>query len=109
VGDSVVQRQAWLMREEELSEPAAYDKARTEYYNHKHSAEVEKRVAKEEAMAYGAFFGPGALEIGMQLEDQQYENWKEWAIKESNALKQLQSSAYGEGEAPEDPTAPALA
>ncbi|KAK3073717.1 mitochondrial ribosomal small subunit component, partial [Teratosphaeriaceae sp. CCFEE 6253] len=60
------------------------------------------RVAREEALSTGAFFGPGPQEIGMKLEDQQYEKWKEWAIKEVAALKQLQSGAYT-GQESEEP------
>jgi hypothetical protein len=30
----------------------------------------------------------------MQLEDQAYRDWKAWAIKETQALKQLQGAAY---------------
>ncbi|KAK5127541.1 hypothetical protein LTR85_006881 [Meristemomyces frigidus] len=92
-GEAVVQRQAYLMSRG-LSNAAAYDAARKEFYRFRHSRETETRVAKEEALATGAFFGPGPLDIGMKLEDQQYEAWKAWAAKEITALKQLQGSAY---------------
>jgi small subunit ribosomal protein S23 len=82
------------MRFKDLSQTVAYDQARGEYYRYRLAREVEDRVAREEALATGAFFGPGPLEIGMQLEDGYYENWKEWAIKEAQALKQLSQSAY---------------
>ena len=100
-GEAVIQRQRWLMRnqrvgedQEPMSEAAAYDQARKELYRARHAREIEDRVAKEEALATGAIFGPGPLEVGMQLEDAQYEAWREWAKKESAALKQLQGSAY---------------
>ena len=51
-------------------------------------------MAKEEALSTGAFFHIGPLEVGMKLEDRAYENWREWAMSEVEALKQLQSSAY---------------
>lgn len=73
---------------------AAYDQARKELYRQRHAKETETRVAREEAMATGAYFGPGPLHIGMQLEDKAYEDWKQWAEKEIVAFKQLQGSAY---------------
>jgi small subunit ribosomal protein S23 len=90
----VIQRQHYLLTHTSLSEPAAYDTARKELYRIRHYREIERRVAREEALSVGAFFGLGPMEIGMQLEDRAYEHWKEWAIKEAAALKQLQGSAY---------------
>lgn len=72
--------------------------ALAEFARHQHYSETSLRVAREEALATGAFFGPGPLEIGMMLEDRQYDGWKQWAEKEIVALKQLQGSAYtGQG------------
>lgn len=82
-----------------LTEAAAYDKARKELYRSRHAREVESRVAKEEAMAYGAFFGKGPVEIGMELEDVQYANWFEWAKKENLAQQQANSNMYTGDEA----------
>ena len=98
-GESVVQRQSWLMRKGGLTEAAAYDKARKELYRTRHAREVETRIAKEEARAYGAFFGKGPLEVGMDLEDVQYANWVEWAKKENQILQAQQSNAYTGDEA----------
>lgn len=98
-GEAVVQRQYWLMQKGGMTEAAAYDKARKELYRTRHAREVESRIAKEEARAFGAFFGKGPLEVGMELEDQQYANWVEWAKKEQQALSQQQSSAYTGDEA----------
>lgn len=95
---SVVQRQAYLMSTG-IPSATAYDTARKELYRVRHANEIEARVAKEEALAVGAFFAPGPLEHGMKLEDQQYEAWKEWAKTETEALKQLQGSAYTGNEA----------
>ena len=77
-----------------LSPAAAYDLARKEFYRLRHSREIEARVAREEALSTGAFFGPGPNEIGMKLEDKEYEAWKAWAAKEIERMKQLQGSAY---------------
>jgi small subunit ribosomal protein S23 len=101
-----VQRQTWLLRHTNLSGPAAYDKARKELYRIRHFRETERRVAREEALSYGSFFGLGPLEIGMKLEDAAYEDWKQWAIKETAALKQLQNSAYTGNEEAEEEMAP---
>lgn len=93
-GEAVVQRQSWLMSKGGLTEAAAYDKARKELYRSRHAREVESRIAKEEARAYGAFFGKGPLEVGMELEDKQYANWMEWAKKENQAMAAQASNAY---------------
>lgn len=98
-GESVVQRQSWLMRKAGLTEAAAYDKARKELYKTRHAREIESRIAKEEARAYGAFFGKSALEVGMDLEDVQYANWVEWAKKENMMLQAQRSNAYTGDEA----------
>ncbi|KAK4496638.1 hypothetical protein PRZ48_012618 [Zasmidium cellare] len=92
-GESVVQRQNHLLRTG-MAPAAAYDKARKELYRVRHAQETELRVAREEALATGAYFGPGPLQIGMQLEDKAYEDWKVWAEKEIVAAKQLSTSAY---------------
>ncbi|KAL1586644.1 hypothetical protein WHR41_04522 [Cladosporium halotolerans] len=103
-GEAVVQRQKWLMRNVGLTEAAAYDKARKELYRTRHAREIENRVAKEEAMAYGAFFGKGPLEIGMDLEDEQYANWLEWAKNQAMLLQAQANSAYTGNESDESQT-----
>ncbi|KAH9808841.1 Mitochondrial ribosomal protein S25 [Teratosphaeria destructans] len=92
-GEAVIQRQAYLLSIGH-SMAASYDMARKEFYRYRHAREVESRVAREEALASGAFFGPGPNEVGMQLEDRQYDSWKAWAEKEITALKHLQGSSY---------------
>ncbi|KAK3673845.1 mitochondrial ribosomal small subunit component [Recurvomyces mirabilis] len=92
-GEAVIQRQSALQRTG-VPRSTAYDIARHELYRLRHSQETEVRVAREEALATGAFFGPGPNEIGMKLEDKQYENWRRWAEKEIAGIKQLQGSAY---------------
>ena len=72
----------------------AYDTARKEFYRHRHAVEVSNRVAREEAQAVGAFFGPGPVEVGMGLEDKAYEQWKAWAEKEVASMKQMAGAAY---------------
>lgn len=77
-----------------MSTAAAYDLARKELYRYRHHKEVQVRVAREEAQAVGAYFGLGPLEVGDMLEDQAFEQWRQWAVKETQALKALQGSAY---------------
>ncbi|KAI7363048.1 hypothetical protein KC328_g18941, partial [Hortaea werneckii] len=92
--DCVVQRQSYLMSHDGLTTALAYDIARKEFYRYRHYLETSTRVAREEALAVGAFFGPGPVEIGMHLENQAYEGWKAWAEKEVAAMKQMAGAAY---------------
>lgn len=86
-----------------MSNAQAYDIARKEFYALRQEEEVERRVAKEEALAVGAYFGPSVLEIGMHLEDKTYESWKEWATKEVEAIERQRDAAYsGVGTANEE-------
>ncbi|EFY88197.1 mitochondrial ribosomal small subunit component [Metarhizium acridum] len=82
-GECVVQRQLYLMHAEKMSKRKAYDTARKEFYRLRQEEEIEKRVAVEEAKHVGAYFGKSRLDVGMQLEDQEFENWKIWAGKET--------------------------
>ena len=102
---SVVQRQLHLMYTPQrkpsgstpsapMSKDAAYDKARKEFYELRHDEEMERRIANEEARSTGAKFGKTASEVGMQLEDEQFEKWKEWAKKEVTMAEQARSAAY---------------
>lgn len=80
---SVVQRQLWLMENEKMNKQRAYDVTRREFYRLRQEEEVEKRVALEEARHVGAYFGKSRLDVGMQLENREFENWKIWAGKET--------------------------
>ncbi|KAF2736385.1 37S ribosomal protein Rsm25 [Polyplosphaeria fusca] len=90
-GESVVQRQLWLMKHANLSKPAAYDLARKEFYQHRHLEDVRRRVAKEEAMHTGAYFAKGPLEVGMELEDKMWEGWKTWAQQQIDDEESMRS------------------
>ncbi len=93
-----------------MTSAKAYDQARQEFYAIRHQEDVERRVAKEEALATGAYFGKSQLEIGMELEDKTFESWKEWAIKEIEVIQQQRTSLYTGSElADEEATAPASA
>lgn len=86
---SVVQRQLWLLHNKaDMSRERAYSIARQEFYVIRHEEDVERMVAKEEALSTGAYFGKSILEVGMELEDKAYESWKDWATKEIEAIEQ---------------------
>lgn len=86
------------MRQENLSKQSAYDQARKEFYKIRLYEDIERRVAKEEALAVGAYFGPGPNAISMGIEDGVYEDWKRWAYEETQRLEQLASSGYSSTE-----------
>jgi small subunit ribosomal protein S23 len=79
-----------------MTKSHAYDIARKEFYFHRHIEDVERRIAKEEAMHVGAWFGPGPLEISMQLENKIYNNWKAWA-KEQVELENIRGASQYTG------------
>lgn len=98
---SVVQRQLWLMNHKDMTKAQAYDKARKEFYALRQEEDVGRRVALEEARYVGAYFGKNNLQVGMELEDQVYEDWKAWAQEElvKNELKRNEAyTSFGETE-----------
>lgn len=100
---SVVQRQMWLMKHNKLSRPAAYDTARREFYQHRHLEDIRRRIAKEEAMHVGAYFGKGPLEIGMALEDKSWEGWKRWAAKQIEDEQQMRAQMFSGPQTSDEP------
>jgi small subunit ribosomal protein S23 len=94
--NSVVQRQLWLLNNvPDMTKSAAYDIARREFYRLRLQEDIERRVAAEEAEATGATFGPSLLEVGMELENQEYERWKAWAKTEAQLLDQRTAAFTG--------------
>ena len=77
-----------------MTKAQAYDKARKEFYELRLQEDVQRRVAKEEAAATGAYFGKSVLDIGMELEDQEFERWKAKALVDAELLKQRQAAVY---------------
>ena len=57
-------------------------------------------------MSTGAHFGPSAMNIGMQLEDREYERWKDWALKQIALMEQRQAAMYTGGVVESDEMAP---
>ncbi|RYP34705.1 hypothetical protein DL767_004151 [Monosporascus sp. MG133] len=94
-GECVVQRQLYFMHNlPGTTREQAYDMARREFYALRQEEEIERRIAKEEARMVGAYFGKGFLQVGMELEDQQYEAWKKWARKQIETVRAEQDAAY---------------
>lgn len=79
----MVQRQLYLIEEQNMPTRKAYDQARREFYRLRQLEEVERRIAVEEARYVGAYFGKTRTDVGLQLEDAEYEKWKVWAEKET--------------------------
>ena len=98
----------WLMEHGGFSKEEAYDKARKEFYELRQEEEIERRVAKEEARYVGAYFGLGRLEVGMKLEDREFERWKAWAGKQAEARRGAVSTEITFGEEGDEPTAPSV-
>ncbi|KAL9026377.1 MAG: hypothetical protein Q9196_004947 [Gyalolechia fulgens] len=105
-GESVVQRQMFLlhgkpetgqMPDPNMTPARAYDQARKEFYEMRLQQDIERRVAKEEAMATGAYFGKTTLQIGMELEDKIFEEWKAWAARQAIQMEQRQAAMYTGG------------
>ncbi|KAF9887851.1 mitochondrial ribosomal small subunit component [Aspergillus nanangensis] len=95
-GESVVQRQLWLLNNvPDMTKSTAYDIARREFYRVRLQEDIERRVVAEEAEATGATFGPTRLEVGMGLENQEYERWKSWAKVEAQLQEQRNASFIG--------------
>ncbi|KGQ00888.1 37S ribosomal protein S25, mitochondrial [Paracoccidioides lutzii Pb01] len=95
-GESVVQRQLYLLNNvPDMTKGAAYDIARHEFYQLRLQEDVERRVAQEEALATGAYFGPDMHTVGMELENQEYEKWKVWAESEIQAMEQRLAAFTG--------------
>jgi small subunit ribosomal protein S23 len=82
------------MKHRHMSKAAAYDHARREFYHHRHLSEVRVRIAKEEAMHVGAYFGKGPLEVGMALEDRAWDNWKAWAAQQIEEEQSMRAQMF---------------
>lgn len=82
------------MKHKSLSKASAYDQARREFYAHRHLSEIRSRIAKEEAQHVGAYFGKGPLEVGMELEDKSWENWKRWATQQIDDEQAMRAQMF---------------
>ena len=82
------------MNNKQMSREDAYDQARNELYAYRHREDTERRVAREESLSTGAYFGSNQLDIGIQLEGAAYEDWKQWAQAESLRKRQEAAAMY---------------
>jgi hypothetical protein len=105
-----VQRQQWLIEEEyrksgrsaddtpyeqrQAIEERAYDRARKEFYELRLHEDVEREVAREEALHFGSYFQPSENERSLKHEDQAYDFWREWA---RNTVQKQRNLAAGKG------------
>jgi small subunit ribosomal protein S23 len=93
---SVVQRQLWLLNNvPDISKSTAYDIARREFYRLRLKEDIQRRVAAEEAAAYGAEFGPSYMDIGMKQESEQYDKWLAWARNQAQIMGQRTAALSG--------------
>ena len=86
----------WLMENDPtITEDQAYDAVRKDFYLLRQEEEIERRLAKEEARMVGSYFGMSDNQVGMLLEDQQFERWKRWATKEIQTIQGEQAGGVG--------------
>ncbi|KAI2622849.1 mitochondrial ribosomal protein S25 [Xylaria nigripes] len=94
-GECVVQRQLWMMHNVDgMTRQKAYDIARREFYALRQTEDIERRIAKEEAMKVGAYFGKSAIQVSMEIEDRQFDYWKKWAGRQIQKVQAEQDAAY---------------
>jgi small subunit ribosomal protein S23 len=92
-----------------MSTAEAYDIARKEFYEVRYNEDVERKVAREEALAVGASFGKSYMEVGMELEDKEWENFKAWAMITTHATEARRLAQYRGLEGEDSDTKPETA
>ena len=96
-GEDMVQHQLHLLQTiPNLRVSEAYDIARKKFYDIRRKEDIQRRIAAEEAEATGAYFGPSALQLSMQIENKQYDDWEEWSKK--TVIEQMQRNAAFAGD-----------
>lgn len=81
------------MTQRKLRKDEAYDQARREFYQVRHRQDIERIVAREEALATGAYFEPGPIEASNKLEDAAYDRFVSWAVDEAERKRQRSMAA----------------
>lgn len=92
----------YLIQNQNLTKSHAYDIARKEFYQYRHKEDVERQMAREEALATGAYFNIGPNEIAAGLEDAAYEKWKVWASTRHTEMKLRRAEGYSGSEVDDD-------
>ena len=72
----------------------AYDLARKEFYKLRLQEDVERDVAREEALHYNAQFAPSENEKAIEKEDDAMDAWRTWALQDLESAKQKLSAMY---------------
>lgn len=91
-GESVVQRQLWLLENiPDITLAQSYDVARKEFYELRRRDETRNRIAAEEAQHMGAQFGMSWNKVGMKIEDGVYNEWEAWG--RDRLIEQLAKTA----------------
>lgn len=90
-GESVIQRQLYLMKTAmpRMTTEDAYRTACEEFYRLRRYEALEKRIAVEEAMAYGTEFNKSQTEIGLELEQRVVEQWREKAVAAKSLVQPI--------------------
>ncbi|CCJ30740.1 unnamed protein product [Pneumocystis jirovecii] len=88
-GESVVQRQLWLMTHSKpkQAEEEAYAKALSEFYYARAQEQISQVVAEDEARMHGAEFYKSYIETNVILEQDILKNWREKSILQSSLQK----------------------
>jgi small subunit ribosomal protein S23 len=82
--------------EDQLATELAYDQARKEFYKIRLRQDIEREVAKEEAIHYGSHFIADKNERALHIEDEAYENWKTWAMEKTEVTRVQLATAFSE-------------
>ena len=91
-GESVVQRQLWLLEKmPDITLAQAYDIARKEFYALRRREETRNRIAAEEAQHMGARFGMSWNKVGIKIEGGVYNEWEAWGRE--RLIEQLAKNA----------------
>lgn len=85
------------MENKSLSQQDAYEVARNEFYRLRMRADIEQRIAIEEARSVGAYFCKTHLQIGLELEARSLSTWKGKAQNEVVKRKQRIDAVAGAG------------
>jgi small subunit ribosomal protein S23 len=92
------------MQNYKLDSQNAYDQARQEFYDIRHQEGIQRRVAREEALAYGAYFDKSPTEIGIDVEQRIIsQDWRPWADQQLVAAPQRGAGSDIEATAEDEP------
>jgi small subunit ribosomal protein S23 len=93
---SVVQRTLYMMEVEGRNSKDAYDLARKEFYRLRMKQDIERRIAREEAIAVGANFGLSYMEISLENEGKIIDQWRTEAVADFNLRMNKKASAISD-------------